>query len=74
MGQLEMDKKVKVLRGLLIIIVCVALVVSAVSVFVLHSEHSELLEGFLYGAIGVGLFMITAKILSLIQKEGKQDD
>lgn len=71
---MEMDKKVKVLRGLLIIIVCVALVVSAVSVFVLHSEHSELLEGFLYGAIGVSLFMITAKILSLIQKEGKQDD
>ena len=67
-----MDKKV--LKGLLIMLACVVLVVSAVFVFVLHSEHSELLEGFLYGAIGVGLFMITAKILTLIQKEGKQDD
>ncbi len=67
-----MDKKV--LRGLLIVIVCVVLVTSAVSVFVLHSEHSELLEGFLYGAMGVGVFMITAKILSLIQKEGTQED
>ncbi|MCK4397569.1 MAG: hypothetical protein KAV25_01095 [Methanophagales archaeon] len=67
-----MDKKV--LKGLLITIACAVLVVSAVFVFVLPSEHSELLEGFLYGAIGVGLFMITAKILTLIQKEGKQDD
>ncbi len=67
-----MDKKV--LKGLLIMLACAVLVVSAVSVFVLHSEHSELLEGFLYGAVGVGLFMITAKILTLIQKEGKQDD
>ncbi|NQE05402.1 hypothetical protein C5S32_05990 [ANME-1 cluster archaeon GoMg1] len=67
-----MDKKV--LKGLLIMIACAVLVVSVVFVFVLHSEHSELLEGFLYGAIGVGLFMIMAKILSLIQKEGKQDD
>lgn len=67
-----MDKKV--LKGLLIILACAVLVVSAVFVFVLHSEHSELLEGFLYGAIGVGLFMIMAKILTLIQKEGKQDD
>ncbi|MEA2032135.1 MAG: hypothetical protein U9N41_00955 [Euryarchaeota archaeon] len=67
-----MDKKV--LKGLLIMVACAVLVVSAVFVFVLHSEHSELLKGFLYGAIGVGLFMIMAKILTLIQKEGKQDD
>lgn len=67
-----MDKKV--LKGLLIMLACAVLVVSAVFVFVLHSEHSELLEGFLYGAVGVGLFMVTAKILTLIQKEGKQDD
>jgi nitric oxide reductase large subunit len=71
-GGIEMDRKV--LKGLLIMIACVVLVVSAVFVYVIHSEHSELLKGFLYGAIGVGLFMITGKILSLIQREGKQDD
>lgn len=65
----KMEKKV--LRGLLILLVCVVLVVSAVSVFVLHSED---LIGVLYGAAGVGLFMLFAKVLSLIQKEGKQDD
>lgn len=61
----------KVLKGLLIMMVCVVLGVSAVFVFVGHSEY---FIGFLYGAIGVGLFMVMAKILSLIQKEGKQDD
>jgi hypothetical protein len=65
----KMEKKV--LRGLLILVVCGVLVVSAVSVFVLHSED---LIGVLYGAAGVGLFMLLAKVLSLIQKEGKQDD
>lgn len=65
----KMEKKV--LRGLLILVVCVVLVVSAVSAFVLHSER---LIGVLYGAAGVGLFMLLAKMLTLIQKEGKQDD
>lgn len=65
----KMEKKV--LRGLLILVVCVVLVASAVSVFVLHSED---LIGVLYGAAGVGLFILLAKVLSLIQKEGKQDD
>ena len=64
-----MDKKV--LRGLLIIIVSVVLVASVVSVVVLQSEE---LLGILYGAAGVGLFMLLAKVLSLIQKEGKHDD
>lgn len=64
-----MDKKL--LRGLLIIIVAVVLVAAVVSEFVFHSEQ---LSGVLYGAAGVGLFMLLAKILSLIQKEGKQDD
>ncbi len=66
-----MDKKA--LKVLLITIACVVLVVSAVFVFVEHS-HSEFFTGFLYGAIGVGFFVIMAKILTLIQKEGKQDD
>ncbi len=61
----------KAWKGFLIMIACVVLVVSAVFVFV---RHSELFTGFLYGAIGVGLFMLLAKILSLIQREGKQDD
>lgn len=65
----RMDKKV--LRGLLILVVCVVLVVSVVSVFVLQSAQ---LTGVLYGAAGVGLFMLLAKVLTLIQKEGKQDD
>jgi uncharacterized membrane protein YkvI len=65
----RMDKKVR--RGLLILVVCVVLVMSVVSVFVLQSEQ---LIGILYGAAGVGLFMLLAKVLTLIQKEGKQDD
>jgi FtsH-binding integral membrane protein len=65
----KMDKKV--LRGLLIISVSVVLLASVVSVFLLDSE---LLIGILYGAAGVGLFMLLAKVLTLIQKEGKQDD
>lgn len=64
-----MDKKV--LKGLLIVIVCVVLLVALVLEFVMHSEQ---LSGVLYGAAGVGLFMLLAKVLSLIQKEGKQDD
>jgi uncharacterized membrane protein len=66
-----MDKKV--LKGLLILLVSVILVVSAVFVFIVD-WHSEYFTGVLYGAAGVGLFMLLAKILSLIQKEGKQDD
>jgi hypothetical protein len=65
----KMDKKV--LRGLLILVVCVVFVASVVSVFLLDSE---LLIGIIYGAAGVGLFMLLAKVLTLIQKEGKQDD
>lgn len=61
----------KVLRFVLMIILVAILAVSAVFVFILHSEH---FTGILYGAAGVGLFMVLAKILSLIQKEGKQDD
>jgi len=53
------------------IIVVMILAVSTVFVFILHSEH---FTGVLYGAAGVGLFMVLAKILSLIQREGKQDD
>jgi uncharacterized membrane protein len=64
-----MDRKL--LRGVLILIVAVVIVASAISVFVLHSED---FTGVLYGAAGVGLFMVLAKALSLIQKEGKQDD
>ncbi len=63
----------KVLRGLLIIIASVVLVVSAMFVFVIHS-HSEFFTGVLYGTIGALFFVVMAKILSLIQKEGKQDD
>jgi uncharacterized membrane protein len=66
-----MDKRV--LKVLLIMIACVLLVVSAVFVFMEHS-YSEFFTGVLYGAIGVGFFVVMAKILSLIQKEGKQDD
>jgi len=67
-----MDRKV--LKGLLVMIACAVLVISAIFAFVIHTEYSELFKGFLYGAIGVGLFVITGKILSLIQREGKQDD
>jgi hypothetical protein len=66
-----MDKKV--LKGLLILLVSVVIAVSAVFVFIVD-RHTEYFTGVLYGAAGVGLFMLFAKILSLIQKEGKQDD
>ncbi len=29
---------------------------------------------FLYGALGVGFFVLATNVLSMIQKEGKQDD
>jgi len=66
-----MDKRA--LKVLLIVIACVALVVSLIFVFVVPS-HSEFFTGFLYGAIGVVFFVVMIKILSLIQREGKQDD
>jgi hypothetical protein len=66
-----MDKKI--LKGLLILLVSVVIAVSAVFVFIVD-RHTEYFTGVLYGAAGVGLFMLLAKILSLIQKEGKQDD
>ncbi len=64
----------KELKGLIIAGICgigVALATSAL--FVEHHEH---FFGFyaLYGAIGVGFFLLTTKILSAIQKEGSQDD
>lgn len=65
----KMDKKVW--KSLLILVACIVLVISAVFAFVLHSE---VFMGFLYGAGGVALFMILAKLLSLIQREGKEDD
>ena len=61
------------LKGLLILLVSVVIAVSAVFVFIVD-RHTEYFTGVLYGAAGVGLFMLLAKILSLIQKEGKQDD
>lgn len=61
----------QMLRLMLLIIIVAVFIISAVFVFILHSE---LFTGVLYGAAGVGLFMVLAKILSLIQKEGKQDD
>lgn len=64
-----MDKEVW--KSLLILVACIVLVISAVFAFVLHSE---VFMGFLYGAGGVALFMVLAKLLSLIQREGKEDD
>jgi hypothetical protein len=66
-----MDKEV--LKGLLILLVSVLIAVSAVFVFIVE-RYSEYFTGVLYGAAGVSLFALLAKILSLIQKEGKQDD
>ena len=63
--------KRKVGKGLLIVIVFVVLVLSALFDFF---RDSEIFLGFLYGAGGVVLFMLLAKLLSLIQREGKQDD
>jgi len=66
-----MDKEI--LKRLFILLVSVVIVVSAVFVFIVE-WHSEYFTGVLYGAAGVGLFILFAKLLSLIQKEGKQDD
>lgn len=66
-----MDKEV--LNRLLLLLVSVVIAISAVFVFILE-WNSEYFTGVLYGAAGVGLFMLLAKLLSLIQKEGKQDD
>ncbi len=59
-----------VLKGLMVGVVIV-LVVSVV--FIKHHDH---FLGFhiLYGAIGAGFFLLATRILSVIQKEGRQDD
>ena len=66
-----MDKEI--LKRLFILLVAVVIAVSAVFVFIVEWQ-SEYFTGVLYGAAGVGLFMLFAKLLSLIQKEEKQDD
>ncbi len=61
----------KVWKGLLFL---VAFIVVALSTGSLLVEHSETFAGVLYGAGGVALFMLLAKLMTMIQREGKQDD
>ena len=61
----------KKLEGMLVKGVCMGLIITVI--FVGH-EHYFLGFHVLYGAIGVGFFLLTTKILSVIQREGKQDD
>ncbi|KAF5431123.1 hypothetical protein C5S36_11340 [Candidatus Methanophagaceae archaeon] len=61
----------KTWKGLLLLVAFIVVVLSAGSLLV---GHSEIFAGFLYGAGGVALFMLLAKMMTLIQREGKQDD
>ncbi len=61
----------KTWKGLLLLVAFIVVVLSAGSLLV---GHSETFAGFLYGAGGVALFMLLAKMMTLIQREGKQDD
>ena len=61
----------KAWKGILLLGGFIVVVLSAGSFFV---GHSETFAGFLYGAGGVALFMLFAKLMTLIQREGKQDD
>ena len=60
----------KMLKAVLVALVTV-LVVSVV--LIAYNMH---IPGFclLYGAAGVGFFVVAMTVLSVIQKEGKQDD
>ena len=66
--EMEFEKR---LKGFILIGICISLIIS-----VLFVGHHEYFAGFhvLYGAIGVGFFMVTTKTLSVIQREGEQDD
>lgn len=51
----------------------VGIALVAAVVLIMYNEH---FVGFyiLYGAAGVGFFLVATKLLSVIQKEGRQDD
>jgi hypothetical protein len=56
-----------------IVLVGIAVVLGVALVFFMYDEH---IMGFylVFGVVGVGLFLVAMQILSLIQKEGQQDD
>ena len=56
-----------------IVLIGIAVVLGVAVVLFMYDEH---IMGFylLFGVVGVGLFLVAMQILSLIQKEGRQDD
>ncbi|MEA1998593.1 MAG: hypothetical protein U9N61_04620 [Euryarchaeota archaeon] len=56
-----------------IVLVGIAVVLGVAVVLFMYDNH---IMGFylLFGAVGVGLFLVAMQILSLIQREGQQDD
>ncbi len=56
-----------------IVLVGIAVVLGVAVVLFMYDNH---IRGFylIFGVVGVGLFLVAMQILSLIQKEGRQDD
>lgn len=66
---------VTVMIGKILKVVLIGIAV-VLGVSVVLFMYDEDIMGFylLFGAVGVGLFLVAMQILSLIQKEGRQDD
>ena len=56
-----------------IVLVGIAVVLGVALVLFMYDKH---IMGFylVFGVVGVGLFLVAMQILSLIQREGQQDD
>lgn len=56
-----------------LVLMGMAVLLGVAVVLITYDEH---IMGFylLFGVVGVGLFLVAMQILSLIQKEGRQDD
>jgi hypothetical protein len=61
-------------KVLKIVVVGVAIALAASVVVVLYNGHPEWWFYLLYGTVGVAFFLLAIRVLSVIQKEGGQDD
>ena len=61
-------------KMLKIVVMGVAIVLAAAVVVVLYNGHPEWWFYLLYGTVGVAFFLLAIRVLSVIQKEGRQDD
>lgn len=57
-----------------IVLIGIAVVLGVAVVLFMYDEQYMMGFYLLFGVVGVGLFLVAMQILSLIQKEGRQDD